>query len=119
MDDGLIEPREGECVLCFVRRGLGECGCDSTLRWTVRFGEVRVPEATSLRPRMERVGGSCDCAIFRHGYRLRRALCERDVHDDELREPSAPPPCEEVRRTSARPCGNWVRHHAWDREPGW
>ncbi len=119
MELELLDPREGECVLCFVRRALGECGCDHTLRWTLRFGALRVPGATSLPQRTEAAGGSCDCAVFRHGYRLRRALCERDLHTDELREPATPPGCAEVRRTSARPCGNWVRHHAWDREPGW
>lgn len=106
---GLVDPQVGECVLCFVDRAVAEVGCDTTLRWTTRFREVRVPEATSLHKRMGDVGGSCDCEIFLNCYELVRECLERDVHTDELMPPSQRPTCGGVRRSSAQPCRNWQR----------
>ena len=108
-DDLVVDPQVGECVLCFVHRAVTELGCDTTLRWTTRFHEVRVPEATSLQRRMGDLGGSCDCGIFDGGFELVRECLERDVHTDELHQPALRPTCGGVRRTSARPCRNWQR----------
>ena len=108
-DDRLIDPQEGECVLCFVHRAVAELGCDTTLRWTTRFREVRVPAATALEKRTHDAGVSCDCEIFRDGYELVRECLERDVHTDELMPPAQRPTCGGVRRSSARPCRNWQR----------
>ena len=104
-----IDPQVGECVLCFVHRAVTELGCDTTLRWTTRFREVRVPGATALEKRTLEAGGSCDCEVFSDGYELVRECLERDVHTDELMLPAQRPTCGGVRRTSARPCRNWQR----------
>ena len=110
----MLEPQEGECLVCFVERALAGTPCDRTRRWAGHFREVRVPGAVGLDRRLDDVGAGCDCAIRGRGYRLVRELCERDLDTDELREPVPLPPCAGVRRTSARPCTNWVRHHRWD-----
>lgn len=113
-DTAVPDPREGECLLCYVDRAVADEGCDHTLRWTACFRDVRVPGATGLERRLVSLGGRCDCEVFTNGYRLVRELCERDVDTDELREPEVAPPCAGVRHTSARPCANWVRHGRWD-----
>ena len=113
VSSALVDPREGECLVCFVARAVDELGCDSTLRWALRFRDLRVPEATGLERRLGEVGGFCDCEVLVNGWVLVRELWERDVHTDELHEPVRHPPCAEVRRTSAKPCRNWVRRHSW------
>lgn len=105
----LLDPQVGECVLCYVHRAVTELGCDTTLRWTTRFRELRVPEATALQRRMSDVGGPCDCRIFLEAYTLVRECLERDVHTDELMPPAQRPTCGGVRRSSAQPCRNWQR----------
>ncbi len=107
--DSLLDPQEGECVLCFVHRAVTELGCDDTLRWSDRFRTVRVPAATALTRRMESAGWACDCEVVEHRYRLVRECLERDVHTDELMLPTVRPTCSGVRRTSAQPCRNWER----------
>lgn len=109
----LVDPREGECLLCFVARAVDELGCDDTLRWARRYRDLRVPAATGLERRLQQVGGYCDCEILLNGYHLVRALWERDVHTDALHEPAVSPPCAEVRAGSARPCANWQRGTWW------
>jgi hypothetical protein len=109
MSEATLDPQEGECVLCFVARAVDDLGCDGSLRWSRRFRDLRVPSATGLEHRLAAVGGSCDCEVFGDGYRLARRLCERDVDTDELRAPARLPCCAGVRRTSSRPCDNWVR----------
>ncbi|MCW2819078.1 MAG: hypothetical protein JWR42_1865 [Marmoricola sp.] len=104
----VLDPQEGECVLCFVRRAVAELGCDDTLRWATRFQDVRVPGAIALVPRLRAVG-PCDCTVLERGYRLVRECLERDVHTDELMLPAVWPTCSGVRRTSARACRNWER----------
>lgn len=114
----LVDPQEGECLLCFVARAVHELGCDCTLRWAQRFRDLRVPTATGLERRLGAVGGFCDCELFLNGYVLARELCERDVDTDELRAPARLPYCASVRRTSTQPCRNWERRRR-DGGQGW
>src|SRR5689334_325301 len=102
-------PAERECVACYVARMLTAFGCDTSLRWAIRFRDLRSPTATSLGRRLGAVGGFCDCEIFLNGYQLVRELLVRDLHTDELEAPAEPPPCAGVGRTSTRPCANWER----------
>ena len=104
-------PGGSECLACFVARMLEEFGCDTTLRWSQRFRELRSPTATGLERRLGGMGGFCDCEIFLNGLRLARPLLVRDVHTDELEPPEELPACAGVRRTSTRWCTNWERHH--------
>src|SRR6476659_373294 len=83
-------PREGECVLCYVDRMLGQHGCDTTLRWARRWRELRVPRARGLERRLSARGGCCDCEVFLNGGSLREELQVRDA-DGELVWPSPRP----------------------------
>ena len=103
------EPGEHECLACYVARMLTAHGCDTTLRWSQRFRDVRVPAATGLERRLGQVGGFCDCEVFLNGYGLVRELMVRDIDTDELEPPALPPLCAGVRRTSTKPCLNWER----------
>ena len=67
---GLTEPDGAECLFCFVARMLDEHGCDTTLRWALRFRDLRAPRATGLERRLSRMGGFCDCEIFLNGMTL-------------------------------------------------
>lgn len=104
----LLDPQEGECVLCFTARAVDELGCDGTARWAERFVAVRVPPATGTVRRMTPTG-ECDCAIVGQRHALVRDQLVRDVHTDELVQPDRRPTCAGVRRTSARPCRHWER----------
>lgn len=104
-------PHPRECVLCYLARMLHDHDCDSTLRWTGRFRELRSPSATGLEERMRRTDGSCDCTIVARGYRLTREHLVRDLATDELEPPERPPPCTGVGRLdSTRPCRVWERN---------
>lgn len=107
--DPRSEPAPRECVVCYVARMLDAFGCDTTLRWAMRFRDLRSPTATGLGRRLGAVGGFCDCEIFLNGYQLARELLVRDVRTDELEAPAEPPACAGVGRTSTRPCANWTR----------
>ena len=105
----LVDPRDGECLLCFVARALHELGCDNTLRWATRYRDLRAPRATALEDRLAQVGGFCDCEIFLNGY----VLAGRDPWGDEPVEPTGPPACLGVRRGSTQPCATWTRLRRW------
>lgn len=105
----VLDPQEGECVLCFVARAVEELGCDGTLRWAERFVVVRVPPATGVVRRLRQGAGECDCTVVGRGHTLVREQLVRDVHSDELMLPERMPPCAGVRHTSARPCRHWRR----------
>lgn len=106
----VMAPHPQECVLCYVARMVEEHDCDSTLRWTARFRELRSPLASGLEERMRSVGGCCDCQIFAHGFGLSREHLVRDLDSDELEAPARLPSCTGVRRMdSTRPCRVWVR----------
>ncbi|HEX4430488.1 MAG TPA: DUF2695 domain-containing protein [Frankiaceae bacterium] len=96
----LTQPREGECLCCYVARLLVEFPCDNKLRHALHYRDVVAPRATGLARRLGRIGGYCDCELFMNGYQLRGA--DVDAAFDVL------PTCEGVRR-SLQPCGNWVQ----------
>lgn len=108
----LTEPRAGECLLCFVARKLDDFGCDNTLRWAVRYRDLRAPRATALAERLGSVGGFCDCEIFLNGYRTAAHLCEVDEWGDRT-PPASRPACSGARRGSTRPCETWERQRRW------
>jgi len=61
----LTEPRERECLRCFLLRMISEFGCDGTHRWTVRWRDLRAPRARDLVQRVQRRGGCCcDCEVI-------------------------------------------------------
>src|ERR1700710_167354 len=76
--DGLTQPSDAECLLCYVIRMLDAFGCDTTLRWAARWRDVRLPSATGLERRLGSRGGYCDCEIFMNGWDLRADLQVRD-----------------------------------------
>ena len=104
----LTEPRERECLACFVVRMLDEFGCDNTLRFAARYRDLRAPRAKALERRLGGMGGYCDCEVLMNAYRLSEHLLERDEFD-ELHEPERLPDCRRVRLGSTQPCGNWQR----------
>lgn len=112
----LTDPREGECLLCYVYRMLAH-GCTG-LRWAKRYRDLRAPRATALERRLGRVGGYCDCEIFVNGYDLRPEHLERKpgyavvggvLTYGEPMYPSPMPHCFGAGRGSTRPCGLWAR----------
>lgn len=103
------EPQEGECLVCFLARMVGEHGCDSSFLWARRFRDLRSPTATGLERRFGQRLVLCDCLIVHKAHRPVRELMERDVRTDELRRPDRLPPCAGVRRTSTQPCANWEK----------
>ena len=108
----LTQPRDGECLLCYVVRMLNEYGCDTTLRFATHYRDQRAPRATALEARLGRMGGFCDCEIFLNGMTLAERYLERDEHG----EPCAPehlPECARVRPGSTRACSNWTRQRRY------
>lgn len=105
----LPEPISGECLPCYVARMLRSHVCSHTWRWASRFRELRSPDAAGMERRMGRRGATCDCEIFVSELTLARHQLVRDVHSDELEQPTEPPDCAAVGRTSTHPCANWQR----------
>jgi hypothetical protein len=112
----LTDPRDGECLLCYVFRMLDH-GCTG-LRWARRYRDLRAPRATALERRLGRMGGYCDCEIFLNGVELAEEYWvpgeeETDLYGDvTLTDPTYPdpmPPCHGVRAGSTQGCGLWVR----------
>lgn len=93
----LLEPRGGECLLCYVADQLDEFGCDGTHRFSQRYQERVAPRATALLRRLGRRGAYCDCEIFLNAF------------DACGGEPETLPPCAGVRRGSTQPCRLWWR----------
>lgn len=100
----LTAPRDEECVFCYVLRMLDSFGCDTTLRWAVRWRDLRMPRATGLERRLNARGGFCDCEIFLNGWNLVEGLQVRDENGD-LCWPAARPACAGGR--SSQPCALW------------
>lgn len=118
----LTEPRPHECLLCFVRRMLEEFGCRTTLRFAVRYRDLRAPRAVGLERRLGDKGGFCDCEIFMNGWSAARHLwtpevaVERDGWTEVLEEsepPASMPDCTGVRRGSTQPCTLWEPRRRW------
>ncbi len=97
----LTQPREDECLCCYVARLLDEFPCDGSVRHALHYRDVVAPLAKDLAARLGRMGGYCDCELFLNGYQLRGG--DSEAAFDVL------PPCNGVRRGSVQPCGNWVR----------
>lgn len=134
----VTRPRDKECLCCYVARLLDEFPCDGSLRHALHYRDVMAPRATALSKRLGSVGGFCDCEIFMNGYQLPGAddgaggYFDEDEDEDEddgpleanafesagaadegLAAQPPLPPCQGVRRGSARPCRNWVRVRRW------
>ena len=116
LSSAITDPREGECLLCYVFRLLDH-GCTG-LRWARHYRDLRAPRATGLERRLGRSGGYCDCEIFLNGYELAEEHWvpgeeETDADGDvTVTDPSYPdpmPPCRGVRRGSTQGCELWVR----------
>lgn len=109
-------PRHGECLLCYVARGLPLVGCDSSLRLAQDYRDLRAPRATALERRLWQAGGFCDCEIFLNAFELhprwwtpaREIEHEGDVDIIEAEPPARLPGCTGVRGGSTRPCELWV-----------
>jgi hypothetical protein len=111
----LTAPGQGECVFCYVLRMLDSFGCDTTLRWAVRWRNLRMPRATGLERRLGRRGGFCDCEIFLNGWTLvesQQVLGE----DGYLHWPAERPVCAGGR--NSQPCAHWEERRrprrAWE-----
>lgn len=116
LSSGLLGPRRGECLLCYVHRMIIEFGCDCRLRFATHYRDVRAPRATGLERRLGQVGGYCDCEIFLNGYELRPQYWVPETDDDvdeddepELTWPDPLPDCAGVRAGSTQPCSLWSR----------
>ncbi|MPZ00622.1 MAG: DUF2695 domain-containing protein [Actinophytocola sp.] len=68
VQERLTTPGERECLACYVQRMLGEFGCDNTLRWALRWRDLRAPRATALHRSLEDRGGFCDCEVALNVY---------------------------------------------------
>jgi Protein of unknown function (DUF2695) len=97
----LTQPREEECLCCYVARLLVEFPCDGSLRHALHYRDVVAPLAQRLATNLGRMGGYCDCEILMNGYQLRGE--DVDAACDVL------PPCDGASRGSVQPCGNWVQ----------
>lgn len=113
----LLFIRPGECLVCYVDRMVADVGCDTTLRFAMRFRDARAPRATGLSRRLGYVGGFCDCEILMNGWWMHprfwsnppQVVEDGIVMQDDPEPPDPSPPCAGVRRGSTRPCANWVR----------
>jgi len=118
VSSGLLGPRPGECVLCYVYRMITEFGCDCRLRFAMHYRDVRAPRATGLERRLGQVGGYCDCEVFLNGYEPRPQYWVPEVSDDlteddepEFTWPDPMPDCTGVRAGSTQPCSLWSRQY--------
>jgi hypothetical protein len=101
----LTDPREGECLFCYVYRML-EFGClPDRLTWARRWRDLRAPRATSLERRLGARGGFCDCEIFLNGWEPRDLVLDEN---GDYAYPPIMPACGGVRRGSTQPCPLWV-----------
>lgn len=107
----LTTPRVGECLACFVLRMLEDFGCDETIRFALRFRDLRAPRATALPTRLGSMGAFCDCEILIHAFSASALRRRYDADGEELAP--EPPRCAGVRRGSVQPCGEWQRRPWW------
>ncbi|MQA62727.1 MAG: DUF2695 domain-containing protein [Actinophytocola sp.] len=95
LHEGLTQPRDHECLACYVERMVTEFGCDNKLRWARRWRGMCAPRAVALERRLEDRGGFCDCEVLYNVYPER---LPEDAHTPLL-------PCAGVgRRGSTKPC---------------
>ncbi|MFD4193296.1 DUF2695 domain-containing protein [Amycolatopsis thermoflava] len=99
------EPQERECLGCYVSRLLADFGCDSTLRWTLRWRAMRAPGVAALDRLFRRHDVKCDCGV--PAALGAAARSERRPHSAPRRAPARPHRAREsavVRQGPAR-CG--------------
>jgi len=76
------DPRDGECLRCYLLRMLNGHGCDGTHRWTIRWRDAGAPRVTGLLRKLARRGGCCcDCEVILNVW--------RDYEEDEENLPCA------------------------------
>jgi hypothetical protein len=111
MAAGLTDPRESECLCCYVARLIDEFPCDGSPRLAFHYRDTTAPRATSLAARLSRIGAYCDCELFLNGYQSRSDPGGDDLVSEDVVEFcfDALPCCAGVRRGSVQPCRNWVR----------
>lgn len=109
----LIDPKAGECLVCYVSRMVEAHGC-SGLRWALHYRDQRAPQATAIEQRLGEMGGYCDCEILMNAYEYAGPTVKSadgddgDDGDDRYGEPPDPfPDCERVPRGSTQPCTLW------------
>lgn len=110
----LTEPRDRECLPCYVYRLL-EYGCTG-LRWATRYRDLQAPRATALERNLMSKGAGCDCEIFYNAYSYRPAYLVVDPETGDRDFPQDPPDCLGVGRGSTQPCDLWIRRRlgvAW------
>jgi Protein of unknown function (DUF2695) len=114
----LVAPEGRECLACYVSRMLCEFGCDGTVRFALRYRDIRVPRATALARTLADGGGFCDCEVLMNVFSPAARLwtpgrwVEDEDGDEEYvaaAEPESISPCSGVRAGSAKPCGSWER----------
>jgi hypothetical protein len=113
---GLLGPRTGECLLCYVDRMISEFGCDCRLRFARHYRDTRAPRAIGLELRLDRMGAFCDCEVFLNGYEAHRPGPERGFDwegEPDWEDETEPVPmalsCGGVRAGSTQPCQRWRR----------
>lgn len=116
LSSGLLGPRPGECLPCYVCRMMLEFGCNGRLRFAVHYRDVRAPRATGLERRLGRMDGYCDCEIFLNGYDLRPGYWVPEsaeqgeiAYANGLTWPDPLPGCTGARLGSTQPCSLWRR----------
>lgn len=122
----VLEPRAGECLLCYLYRNVNEFGCNGTHRFTLEYRNRVAPRATALIRRIKDMGACCcECELFMNAYQPHGSLWQPGgwVTDDngehawlEAEMPANLPSCPGVRRGSTQPCAHWVRT---GRRSGW
>ena len=100
----LTDPRERECLLCYVHRMLELAVAQDPLHWTRHWRDRRAPRAHGLERRLARRNAFCDTDLFGNGWRLRDVAEGED--GDEL-DPEPMPACPGVRAGSTQPCPLW------------
>ena len=118
----LTDPRDGECLVCYVYRMMDH-GCTG-LRWARRYRDLRAPRATGLERRLGALGGYCDCEILFNSFHLAPEYwvpAKEETDEDgitTITDPEYPdplPPCHRVRRGSTQACGLWLRRGRYNR----
>jgi len=94
-NEALTAPRDRECLTCYVHRMLVEFGCNSQLRWAMRWRDRNAPRAAALGRRLMDRDAFCDCEVLFHVFPWTVPANSRDPF----------PPCLGVtRRGSTNPC---------------
>lgn len=102
-----LDPRPGECHVCYVDRMIARSECSGellALRW---WQPLRAPRATSLARRIAEMGAECDCELLTRVYEPAPSLVDLPAGGWDR------PRCDGVRPGSSQPCGRWRRRARW------